>query len=416
MEKVRVICKTDAEILMNFLALKDGGFAFEYLKKVDGCYLRFVNCNGVVFGPYEYVYLSMDSDGTAYWNGETGNTRYDYRNNGKEYTTREIKEKRGKEIFSQAEIDQLLTAISEGGTDQPDEEYDEESHTLRLNKKKKEFFVTEKKKYGPYSFIYSPVYKDEENFQFIYKKRRNYDNWYYNLNGKDIGPFHGTHNLCRYDEQGRAVVDSLEKYNFILIDGKAVKCFDEDFCSCTINENNGHTIILGRDKYWFWHCKRDGVLQDFKARSILYTESGDIVYCKVEESTETWFFDDKQISVPVNGFDSEIYDTIITYGRRVVDEYPYVHYFMLKGTEYNGMPVEENAEGFVFLQNGEIKFFPWFVTKSWFLKKTERYPRYIKYREGNFLRLYYNNELAGGASVKKRSGGIFHDKEDSEIT
>ena len=46
MENPKVICKTDAEILLDFKPLKDSGFAFEYAKKENGIFQRYVNCNG----------------------------------------------------------------------------------------------------------------------------------------------------------------------------------------------------------------------------------------------------------------------------------------------------------------------------------------------------------------------------------
>lgn len=51
MENSRVICKTDAEILLKFEPLKDSGFAFEYVKKEKGSFQHYVNCNGRIFGP-----------------------------------------------------------------------------------------------------------------------------------------------------------------------------------------------------------------------------------------------------------------------------------------------------------------------------------------------------------------------------
>ena len=52
----------------------------------------------------------------------------------------------------------------------PEEVYDEEYHTLKIPRKNQEFFITEKKKYGPYYVIFNAIYQDDEHFQFTFMK------------------------------------------------------------------------------------------------------------------------------------------------------------------------------------------------------------------------------------------------------
>ena len=388
MENARVICETDAEVLLDFKQMKDSGFAFTYSKKENGISQEYVNCNGKIFGPYDSVCITFCSDDTARWTAEKGDLEFHFDKNGKECKT-EKKSKRN-EVLSQEEIDQLLTAIS--GTEEYDKdtEYDERTHILRINSKHQEFFIAGQKKYGPYYSINTPEYKNEDCFQFICRKRQYSKNWYYNLNGKEIGPFHGNHYGYRYDEQNRAILDYLSDYNFILIDGKKVKCFSQKYHHCRICEGNGHKIIIGEDADRQTHFERDGILQDFIVRNIYDMSNGDVVYSKIHVETETWFYNDKQISITVNGHDSWIYESLISYKRENIP------YFTLKNTEYNGMEINDFDEGFVFLDNNRICFFPWVVPNFHRIADgTMSGESYSRYREGNYLSLYNTNRLAG---------------------
>ena len=80
MENTSVICKTDAEILIDFITLKDSGFVFHYAKKEAGVFQQYINCNGKVFGPYEKVMLSVDLDGIARWSVWQGVFIFEYEN------------------------------------------------------------------------------------------------------------------------------------------------------------------------------------------------------------------------------------------------------------------------------------------------------------------------------------------------
>lgn len=396
MENARVICETDAEVLLEFVQLKDSGFLFKYEKTENGLTQKYVNCNGSVYGPFDSVYLQSTSHTEeGEWTAYKGDFKLEFKENGKECKSEKIEKKDGRneggnEVLSQDEIDQLLTAIAEGEANAPEEEYYEKTHVLRLNRKHQEFFVTDKKKYGPYYAIENAQYKNEENFQFICHKRKDFKNWYYNINGQEIGPFQGSHLNCYYDAQNRAIVDNLGNYNFILVDGKKVKCFSGKYHYCRISEGNGHTIIIGEDSDNQIHFKRDGVLQNFTVRLIHDLDNGDVVYCKNQNDTEIWFYNDKQISIPVKGNDSTIYETLISYKRKNIP------YFQLKNSEYNGMLIDEFDIGFVFLDNHTICFLPWdILTFHRVIEESIPNESYTRYREGNYLSLYNTNRLAG---------------------
>lgn len=395
MENAKVICETDADILLEFVQLKDSGFLFKYEKTENGLTQNYVNCNGSVYGPFDSVYLESNHTDEGEWTAYEGEFELKFEHNGKACKKEKMEKieggkKGGNEVLSQDEIDQLLTAIAEGEANAPEEEYYEKTHVLRLNRKHQEFFVTDKKKYGPYYAIENAQYKNEENFQFICHKRKDFKNWYYNFNGKEIGPFQGSHLNCYYDAQNRAIVDNLGNYNFILVDGKKVKCFSGKYHHCRISEGNGHTIIIGEDSDNQIHFKRDGVLQDFEVRSVCGLDSGDVVYCRKLADREVWFYNDQQISIPVNGYDSTIYETLLSYKRNGI------HYFSLRNSEYNGMLIDEFDIGFVYLENLAIRFLPWdILTFHRVLEESISNERYKRYREGNYLSLYNTNRLAG---------------------
>ena len=391
-EKSKMICRTDADILLDFEELKNSGFVFNYAKREKGVFRQYVNCNGKKFGPYDYVSLMCNYDGTAEWSGEKGDIKFNYKKNGEECKTEKIKE------ITQEEIDLLLAGIAggESNSEIPEEEYYEDTHVLCLNRKHQEFFITDKKKYGPYYSIIYPIYQNEDCFQFTYRKRDKTNNWYYNCNGKELGPFQGNPSFGYYDDLNRAVVDELSNYNFILINGEKVKCFREAYYRCSLYEENEHQIIVGEASDEELHFKRDGIMPPFAIRRITVLDNGDVAYSKIHEDTETWFYNDKQISVPVNGYGSTIYDSIITYKRDVqehnIDDIPY---FMLKGMEYNGMAIRAYKEGFVFLAEGAIQFFPWCVPNPFDFTAPEKKEKYKRYCDGMFQGLYFSNQLAG---------------------
>lgn len=390
MENTSMICKTDAEILYDFKFLLDSGFVFEYTKKEKGLFQHYVNCNGKVFGPFEYVVLEEVVNNTAEW--ICGDDKYEYifKNNGEncESTIRE----KGSEFISQEEIDLLLSGFVVHESEEfskPEEEYDEKNHILKLNKKRQEFFVVENKKYGPFKSILSSAYLNENNFQFRYKKRKNSNYWYYNYNGKELGPFKGfVVGKCLYDEENRALVEELKNYNFILVNGKKEKCFNESIHCCRFIEENGHKVVIGEDNQGNTYFKRDGIKHDVPVREVFVLDNCDVVYNNIDNDTETWFYNDKQISVSVNGKNSRIYNFIISYKR---DDVPY---FKFMNKEYNGKLINENFQGCVFLDKNKISFFPYDVPKGGIFNP-KLFKRYCDVQTGMFLRLYNTNKLAG---------------------
>lgn len=397
MENAKVICKTDAEILLDFKQLKDNGFAFLYSKKENGISQEYVNCNGKIFGPFDYVYFTESNTDDIGWIGEKGEFELAFEHNGKDCKTEKKRKKEGgNEVLSQDEIDQLLTAIAEGEADAPEEEYDEDEHILKLNRKKQEFFCTNKKRYGPYNTVFTAKYIDDEHFQFTYRKRANSHRWYYNLNGKEICSF--SNDSCwhtfHYDSKNRAILDQLKESNCIYIDGQKIRCFNKKITYCSYYQCNEHEIIIGQDSYGKYHVKRDGKEFDFCAESITALDNGDIVYCRKKNDIEIWFYNEQQISVPVNGHSSRIYETIITYKRGSSKGLHDVQYFQWGGKEYNGMVVSDIDSKLVWLDNDSIFFLPFTIPK-FFGKNALPVDTYQKIREGNYLKLFYGNLLAG---------------------
>ena len=390
MVNTKIICKTDAEVLLDFVQLKDSGFAFSYAKTEDGISQKYVNCNGRVFGPYDSVYLSSHSIESAEWAAYKGEFELSFKNNGKECKTEKKKKDGSPGLLTQKEIDLLLTAIADGEASAPDEEYDEVKHILKLNRRKQEFFCTNKKRYGPYNTVLAAEYFDDEHFQFTYRKRANSKRWYYNLNGKEIDSF--SNSSCFhtfYDKNNHAILDHL-KDNCVYIDGQKIRCFNAKVDYCSFYSCNEHEIFVGQDSNGKYHVNRDGVEQDFCAGRVTVLDNGDLAYSKIQGKSETWFYNDKQISVPVNGYSSEIYDSLISYKRNNIP------YFFLKNTEYNGMSIYDIDEGFVFLDDHSICFLPWIVPNYHrIVDGTISNEEYNRAREGNYIYLYNTNRFAG---------------------
>ena len=375
----KTICETDADYLLEFEVLANDGFAFTYAKKENNTLQQFVNCNGKVFGPFDRVSWFDKSMGEADWKAYKGDDIFRYYKNG------EICKKIEK--LTQEEIDKLSQE-----REKPEEEDDEKRHILRLIRKNQKFFITEKRRFGPYYQIHDSKYLDEEHFQFTYTKRANSKRWFYNLNGREIGPFNNPGYMhVYYDKQNRAVLDEISKGNYIYIDGKKIKCFKAPHEYCRLYVCNGHEIFTGVDllsgKY---HFKRDGIESDILVAQDFILDNGDIVYSKTENDTETWFYNDTPISVSVKGKNSWIHNSIISYRRTVSKKCLYVPYFMMGESEFQGVITNEinpKSDFAVWLQSGKIFFG---------IQCSEGYTKnYEKARDGNFLRLFYTHRLAG---------------------
>jgi hypothetical protein len=402
----KTICQTDADFLLEFSQLENNGFAFKYAKWKDNILHQYVNCNGKVFGPYEDLSSIYVSSGKAEWTVFQSNIILENSDNGNKCETKKLKKSKKKkrmEVLTQDEIDKLLTAIAEGEANSPEEEYDEKTHILKLNRKKQEFFVVGKKRYGPYHQIHRSEYLDEEHFHFTYRKRKNSKGWFYNCNGKELGPFNSSNYMnIRYDEQNRAILDDFNECNYVYVDGEKIQCFDALCNRCSVYNYNGHEIFTGVSSDESVHYfKRDGIDSKIKARSIQAFDNGDIVYSKIENDTETWFYNDIPISVTVKGHSSEIKNSIITYKRKEYHNLSDIPFFMMEGKEYNGESIteynrdsiDEDSLGFVWLQNGKILFFPQEFSNYSF--ERFRDGTYYKQLQGNFLRLFYTHRLAG---------------------
>ena len=77
---------------------------------------------------------------------------------------------------------------------------------------------------------------------------------------------------------------------------------------------------------------------------------------------------------------------------------------MKEGREYNGIPVNDYEEGFVYLDEGAIQFFPWSVSNSWNFDpsiRSKKLEEYSRYRDGMFMRLYYTNVSVNSRLVNK---------------
>ena len=394
----KTICETDADFLLQYEILENDGFAFKYAKWKDNNLQQYVNCNGKVFGPYEDLSRIYVSSGKAEWTVYQDDIKQEYSDDGNKCETKKpkkSKKKKGMEVLTQDEIDKLLTAIAEGEANAPEEEYDEETHILKLNRKKQEFFVAGKKRFGPYHQIFKSEYLDEEHFQFTYNKRAHSKRWYYNCNGKEIGPFNTSNYMTlRYNEQNQAVLDDFNDGNYIYIDGKKIKCFDKSYRFCQHITNSNHEIFVGKDSNGNYHFKRDGIKSDISAGSVTVLNNGDVVYSKKENGTETWFYNDTPISVTINGFSSGITNSFISYCRKHDNGGLTVPYFMMKGKEFQGVIEKFYEPGFaVCLQSGKILLliqdFPSFYKDGYLNEK------YDQQCEGNYIRLYNTHRLAG---------------------
>ena len=391
MEKSKVICKTDADRLLDFVFLENDGYAYSFVKEENGKSNKYVNVNEKLFGPYKMVILDQ-RDGKANWGAWTEEEKLKFSDNGQKC------ESYGKILgngITQKDLDWAAKVDSDAKAREPEEEYDERTHILKLNKKQQDFFVTNTKKYGPYYVIFNAIYQDDEHFQFTFMKEGITTEWYYNLNGQVTGPFPAHQKMTppyfiKYTESGKAVVDNSFEDNFVLVDGKKVECFKEKHTHCAYYEINGHEIIAGRDSNGNTNFKRDGIEYNFPTLDRYYLDNGDIVYIKKDEEFETWFYNDSQISVTIQGHDSSIIDNIITY-RRTENEHV-IPYFMMRGKEYNGTKVRDFKKGFCWLENKQIKFFSY-----------NFYDYHNLYdgldetiiRNGNFTRLYNLKQLAG---------------------
>ena len=209
------LCKTDADFILRTFCFKDG-IAYFYGKLQDGVIKYYVHDAQGESGPFKTAPYINVLDPTFIdkedllkisikdfkWNVDEKKSHYKFSIGsfiGKEDDfDEEDNSADDKKPMSQDEIGQLLDDIAIGddedfdnNNEQPESEYDEETHILRCYKENGDhdsYFVTNSKKYGPYD-IYLGAYKDDNNFQFVYNKGGNYHSdrkMVYNYNGQEF--------------------------------------------------------------------------------------------------------------------------------------------------------------------------------------------------------------------------------------
>lgn len=369
MKKSKKLCRTNATAILKFFCFKDDTFAFFYEVRKNGRVKYYVNCNKKVYGPYEKVGKSDNPDisdlkGKSYktfaWEGVI---------NGEEYIFIGGKSCGKKKIPTWEDTMALLDKICEKIAEiTPDEEYDEKEHVLRNNKEHLDWFVTPSEKLGPYHQIQRTAYKDESHFQFVYYKSKGDKHFYYNLDGKEYGPFLGREPIhCQlfYDRKGRAIINNLpEKY--ILIDGEKTDFFEGKCINLSYSEEpfgyeflSGNNFVNGGREivYNGTHIHPDGNVKLLKDGSIAY-----VLHPLFEKNA--WFVkkgeEEIQVSSWFDGKDSRIVGNALFYNRGGVP------YLMLEGREYNGFALthdihvfesETNGKtGYVYVKKGSVYF------------------------------------------------------------
>ena len=394
----KTICKTDADFLLCFRYLENDGFVFTYVKKENNNLRIFVNCNGKIFGPFDRVTGPYGWPGPkdGSWIAYRDGLILEYSDNGNICETRNSS--KGSDTLSQNKTTSPFSFPAKRKTNIGKDFYNPETHVLKTYRKNRQYFVTDKNRYGAYYKIVDSEYFDENHFHFTYRKRKNSKRLYYNYNGKEIGPFYNCHGNLHYYKQKRLILDNLDG-NYIFINGDKNKIFNAPYKYCEYHNTNGHEIITGIDSDRNTHFKRDGIEAEISAGIVYPLDNGDVVYSKKENDTETWFYNDTPISITVEGIDSKIYNSIITYKRSDSKGSPNISYFMLEGREYNGEVLESFCKGFIiWLQNGRILsapynfllFHPHFDHNCFYANHM-----YDQQRAGNFLRLFNTQCLAG---------------------
>lgn len=369
MKKSKKLCRTNATAILEFYNFKDETFAFFYEVRKNGRVKYYVNCNKKVYGPYEKVGKSDNPDiadlkdksyKTFAWEGVI---------NGEEYIFIGGKNCGKKKIPTWEETMALLNKMCEEIAEiTPDEEYDEKEHVLHNHKEQIDWFITPSKKLGPYYQIQKTAYKDESHFQFVYLKSKGDKEFYYNLDGKEYGPFLGwepVHCHLIYDSKGRAIINNLpEKY--ILIDGEKTDFFEGKCINLSYSEEPfGYELLTGDNYtsvgseivYNGIHIHPDGDVKFLKDGSIAYVR-------KPLYEQSAWFVknseEEIQVSARFDGEQSRIVGNALFYLRGGV---PYI---MLEGREYNGFALthdihvfesETNGKtGYVYLKKGSVYF------------------------------------------------------------
>ena len=390
------ICKTDADFLLETFCFKDG-MAFIYGKMKNGIIEYFVNDGQKVHGPFE-VCPKADK---PYYIGDfeelsIGDFRW--------YIPGEKNEAESEDLF-QKSLDELRRITDDIAkiTKRLESEYDEKYHVLTINNPdgstKEQYFVTDAKKYGPYAHIFPAMYKDENNFQFIFRKkipksfRSPKTNYYYNYNGKEFKIGKEIPSMY-YDSNERAILEQPD-LSYIIIDGEKKDFFNGECTNCSIHTDGTHTLITGKDKHcdFILHYILDGVEHTIHTDKGAYTfDCESVTYCS---NHKIWYCNDTQISVQIPGIKSGIIGSAVKYEKQGI---PYI---LLKGKTYNGTTGFLNAQtqGFVYLAEGAIYFKEYNYPTLFFPRSSPQYKK--SYEEldkavhDNFKTLAAENRLAG---------------------
>ena len=392
------ICKTDADFLLETFCFKDG-VAFFYGKIKNGIIEYFVNDGRKVHGPFEVCpkieqsYYPSDLENLSIKN-------FEWYLPGKEYDAKS-EEKWHKTLDLLKEIADDIAKVT------PETEYDEKYHILRINNPdkttKEQYFVAEAKKYGPYAYVFPAIYQNENNFQFVFKKKTRKKHglstssgttgYYYNYNGKEykIGkevPY------IYYDVNGRAVLEQPD-LNYILIDGKKKDFFNGECTNCSIKTNGLHTMIVGKDKDSdkVFRYIQDGVEHTIHTSAgISFFDCESITYCSEHG---IWYHNETQISVSVPVTYSEIIGSSLRYKKQDI---PYIIH---KSKTYNGTTGYLNAktQGFVYLEGGALYFtkhsFPEFLAPRASEVSKKSSTELVEEMKNNIKTLAAEHRLAG---------------------
>ena len=413
------LCKTDADFILRTFCFKDG-IAYFYGKLQDGVIKYYVHDAQGDSGPFKTAPYINVLDPTFIdkedlleisikdfkWNVDEKKSHYKFSIGsfiGKEDDFDEEDDSADdKKPMTQDEISQLLDKIAQGdeedseeadsnNNDQPESEYDEETHILRYHKKdshRKDYFVTGTKKYGPYD-IYLGAYKDDNNFQFVYNKGGNYHSdrkMVYNYNGQE---FELGKSLPRifYDIDGHAICDSLDK-NYFYIDGVKTDYFNGMGTDYNYNKDENHTLIVARATYdkdtIYYLLDGEEHYINIKGNYLVYKAEG-IYYRTTDFGLETHYYNETPISVPVPSSYNE-YEVSLIFGSGVSYRLQGIPQILLEGKTYNGITcwLDEEKQGFIYLYDGALYF--------------QEYKYAQKYTDDvleNLKSLYDNHKLAG---------------------
>ncbi|MBR5032453.1 MAG: hypothetical protein IKX70_02135 [Treponema sp.] len=370
MNKPIFLCKTDADFILKTFCFKDG-IAYFYGKIKDGVIKYYVHDAQGESGPFKTKpHINFYGSTFIHEKPRLEISIKDF----KWKVDEENDSADDKKPMTQDEISQILNAIAQAdeedsdeadsnNNDQPESEYDEETHILRYPKKDshcEDYFVTDSKKYGPYD-IYFGAYKDDNNFQFVYNKGGNcYSDrkMVYNYNGQEFELGKSFPRIF-YDIDGHAICDNLDK-NYFYIDGVKTDYFNGMGTDYNYNKDENHTLIAATTTYdkgtIYYLLDGEEHYINIKGNYLVYKAEG-IYYRTTDFGLETHYYNETPISVPVpssfNEFDfSYIIGSGVSYNLQSIPQ------ILLEGKTYNGITcwLDEEKQGFIYLYDGALYF------------------------------------------------------------